>query len=158
MPDKAASLANAADPAARLRLLEAERNCRDLVLRSAALVDAGDAFGVAALFAEDAELMRPSGLVIRGRPAIERSYRERSAGHMTAHLVFGTLFGDMSDDVAHAVSRVLVWTANDDSEAGPQGRPAQPRQRLGHFVDTFTLTSQGWRISHRRAGFELFRD
>lgn len=145
--------------AAAWHRLQAEQACRDLVLRSAALSDAGDAAALAALFAEDAELVRPGAPAITGRAAIEQSYRQRPAGRITAHMVLGTLFdGGMQDGTASATSRVLVWTADAGAQAGPHGRPADPRQRLGFFADRFVYTAEGWRIQQRRAGFELFRD
>ncbi len=143
--------------------LLSEQACRTLVLRSAALSDAGDAAALAALFTEDAELVRPGAPAITGRAAIEQSYRQRPAGRITAHMVLGTVFdgaiGDGGDGgEAGATSRVLVWTADAGTEPGPHGRPAEPRQRLGFFADRFVRTAEGWRIRQRRAGFEMFRD
>lgn len=154
---------------ADLLALLSEQACRTLVLRSAALSDAGDATALAALFTEDAELVRPGAPAIRGRAAIEQSYRQRPAGRITAHMVLGTVFdgaigaigdgGDGGDGgEASATSRVLVWTADAGTEPGPHGRPAEPRQRLGFFADRFVRTAEGWRIRQRRAGFEMFRD
>ncbi|SFF26812.1 nuclear transport factor 2 family protein [Paracidovorax wautersii] len=152
--------ASGPDCAAAWQRLQAEQACRDLVLRSAALSDAGDAAALAALFAEDAQLVRPGAPPISGRAAIEQSYRQRPAGRITAHMVLGTLFdGAIGDgDEASATSRVLVWTADAGTEPGPHGRPAEPRQRLGFFADRFVYTAEGWRIQQRRAGFEMFRD
>lgn len=136
----------------------AEAACSALVLRSAALVDAGDAVALAALFSEDGVLVRPGGAPVTGRSAIEQAYRARPAGRTTVHVVCGTLFDEVFEDHALATSRVLVWTAQADSLPGPHGRPAEPLQRLGHFVDHFVRTVQGWRIGRRTAAFDLFRD
>jgi len=143
-----------------LLALLSEQACRTLVLRSAALSDAGDAAALAALFSEDAELVRPGAPAITGRAAIEQSYRQRPAGRITAHMVLGTVFDGAIGDggEASATSRVLVWTADAGTEPGPHGRPAEPRQRLGFFADRFVRTAEGWRIRQRRAGFEMFRD
>lgn len=146
---------------ADLQALLIEQACRTLVLRSAALSDAGDAAALAALFSEDAELVRPGAPAITGRAAIEQSYRQRPAGRITAHMVLGTVFEGAigsGDEEARATSRVLVWTADAGTEPGPHGRPAEPRQRLGFFADRFVRTAEGWRIRQRRAGFEMFRD
>jgi len=130
--------------------------CRDLVLRSAACVDAGDAAGLAALFTADATLARPDGTVLHGRSAIADAYARRPAGRITRHLVCGTLFDTLGEDQAEATSQVLLWTADADQPPGPHGRPAHPLQRLGHFSDRFARTAAGWRIGHRQAGFDLF--
>ena len=146
---------------ADLQALLSEQACRTLVLRSAALSDAGDAAALAALFSKDAELVRPGAPAITGRVAIEQSYRQRPAGRITAHMVLGTVFEGAigsGDEEASATSRVLVWTADAGTEPGPHGRPAEPRQRLGFFADRFVRTAEGWRIRQRRAGFEMFRD
>ena len=141
-----------------LGALRAEQACRELVLRSAALIDAGDWSGLAALFSVDAELTRPAGPVISGREAIERAYRERPSERLTAHLVCGTLFEEIGPNLARASSRVLLWTADSRSEVGPYGRAASARQLVGSFRDTFVRTSAGWQIGMRRAGFDLHLD
>lgn len=136
--------------------LIAQSACRELVLRSAASSDAGDAAALAALFGDDAELVRPSGQTVVGRAAIERVYQERSPDRITAHLVCGTLFDEIGPDRARATSRVLLWTADARCESGPHGRPAAPRQVVGTFRDVFVHTQDGWRIASRRATFDLF--
>lgn len=143
-------------PATARERLSAESACRDLVLRSAAHSDAGEATALAALFCVDAELVRPSGQTVVGRAAIERVYRDRAPERITAHLVCGTLFDEIGHDSARATSRVLLWTADARCEPGSHGRPAAPRQVVGTFHDTFAHTHEGWRIAHRRATFDLF--
>ncbi|WP_353362683.1 nuclear transport factor 2 family protein [Acidovorax sp. FG27] len=145
-----------AQAARALRLHAAEQRCRELVLRSAACVDAGDAAGLAALFTADARLTRPGGALLHGQPAIAKAYADRPAGRITRHLVCGTLFDDIGEDQAQATSQVLVWTADAAGAPGPHGRPAHPLQRIGHFADRFVRTPDGWRISQRQAGFDLF--
>lgn len=144
-------------PTNLLDALHAESCCRQLVVQSAALADAGDAHGLAALFSVDAELTRPNGQVLRGREAIENAYRERPPARMTAHLVACTLFAEVGQEAARAQTRILLWTGQSDSEAGPYGRDADPRQVMGRFEDVFVKTPQGWRIAIRRAVFDLHR-
>ncbi|MNU86502.1 hypothetical protein D3C71_762660 [compost metagenome] len=138
-----------------LHKLYAEQCCRELVLRSAALVDAGDAQGLADLFSADAELVRPTGEVLRGRDAIEGAYRSRSAARMTAHFVAGTFFEEMGRESARAQTRVLLWAGQSNFEAGTYRRVADPIQIMGRFEDRFVKTSQGWRIARRRSVFDL---
>lgn len=143
------------NPTSLLHALHTEQCCRELVLQSAALVDAGDAQGLAALFSADAELVRPTGEVLRGRDAIEGAYGGRSAARMTVHFVAGTLFEEAGHESARAQTRILLWTGQTHSDAGPYGRVADPRQVMGRFEDCFVKTPQGWRIAHRRAVFDL---
>lgn len=140
---------------ALLPRLLAEAACRELVLRAAALADAGQAEALAALFTTDARLTRPGGLLLQGRDAIARTYRERAPHRLTSHLVCGTLFDSLTGEEARATSRVLLWSGDGRSEVGPYGRPADPRQVVGRFEDRFVNTPEGWRIAERVACFDL---
>lgn len=144
-----------AAPDAALRRLLAESACRDLVLRGAALADAGDADGLAALFAADAQLTRPDGTVLHGQAAIAAAYRARPPHRLTVHLVCGTLFEELGDHEACATSRVLLWSSDRRLDSGPHGRAAEPRQVVGRFVDRFVRDVHGWRIARRQALFDL---
>ena len=141
--------------AAAMRRLADEAACRELVLRAAALADAGQGDALALLFTADARLTRPNGVELRGRGAIARAYGDRPAHRLTVHLVCGTVFDDFGHDRARAVTRVLLWAADDRADSGPQGRPAEGRQIVGRFVDHFVRTEEGWRIDERVACFDL---
>lgn len=135
--------------------LRAEAACRELVLRAAALADAGRADDLAALFTPDGCLTRPGGALLHGREAIAQAYRERPAHRLTAHLVCGTLFDSLTAHTARGSSRVLLWSGDARSETGPQGRRADARQLVGRFDDHFVHTAEGWRIAGRVACFDL---
>ena len=143
-----------ADTTAVARLL-AEGACRELVLRAAALADAGQADALAALFTPDARLTRPGGALLQGQEAIAQAYRERPAHRLTVHLVCGTLFNTLAAHEARATSRVLLWSGDARSETGPHGRRADARQLVGRFDDHFVHTPEGWRIAERVACFDL---
>ncbi len=140
---------------ALLERLQAEADCRALVLQAAAQADAGQADALAALFTADARLTRPSGAVLQGRDAIAASYRERPAHRVTAHLVCGTRFDALGADEARATTAVLLWTGDARQEGGPQGVPADARQIVGRFIDRFVRRPEGWRIAERVARFDL---
>lgn len=140
------------------RLL-ARQACLDLVLRAAACADAGDAQGLAQLFAEDGQLQRPSGEPLHGRAAIAAAYALRPAGRMTRHLVTNTLFDVVDEDRASARSQVLLWSCDAAAEPGAHGRAADARQLMGEFDDSFVRAADGrWRIQRREARFVMFRD
>lgn len=133
--------------------------CRDVVERSARCVDDGDADGIAALFAEDGVLQRPSGAALQGREAIRASYAARPADRITRHLVTNTVVDLQGSDTAHARSRVLLWSGSSDTPDSPFGRQAQPRELVGEFDDLLQRQSDGaWRIVRRAASFALYRE
>lgn len=137
----------------------AEAACRDVVRRAAMKLDANDLDGFASLFTRDAVVVRPGKEPLRGVAALIESYRARPPGHMTRHLVAGSVVDLRAPDEAHAVSNVLLWTAVPDDAPGPFGRRAQSRQVVGEFEDTLRLCSDGlWRIAHRQARFLLHVD
>ncbi|MET0533190.1 MAG: alpha/beta fold hydrolase [Steroidobacter sp.] len=146
-------------PMALLERHIAESACRDVVRRAAMKLDANDLDGFASLFTRDAVVVRPGKEPLRGVEALIESYRARPPGHMTKHLVAGSIVDLRAPDEAHAVSNVLLWTAVPDDAPGPFGRRAQSRQVVGEFEDTLRLCSDGlWRIAHRQARFLLHVD
>jgi uncharacterized protein (TIGR02246 family) len=146
-------------PLAQVERHIAEAACRDVVRRAAMKLDANDLDGFASLFTRDAVVMRPGKEPLRGVEALVDSYRSRPPGHMTRHLVAGSIVDLRAADEAHAISNVLLWTAVLDSAPGPFGRRAQARQVVGEFEDTLRLCSDGlWRIAHRQARFLLHSD
>jgi uncharacterized protein (TIGR02246 family) len=129
--------------------------CRDLVLRSVECADAHDAAGLAALFAPDGVLRRPSGEPLIGRAAIEAAYAQRPRERLTRHLVTNTRVEVESPTAATARSRVLLWAGSTEDADGPQGRPLRGAQLVGEFVDRFALSAEGWRFASRDASFVL---
>jgi uncharacterized protein (TIGR02246 family) len=133
--------------------------CRDVVSRAAMRLDANDLDGFAAHFTPDAVVVRPGKEPLRGVEALIESYRSRPPGHMTRHLIAGSVVDLRAADEALAISNVLLWTAVPDGAPGPFGRRAQSRQVVGEFEDTLRLCSDGlWRIAHRQARFLLHTD
>ena len=129
--------------------------CQELVLRAAARADAGDAPGLAQLFALKGVLVRPGAQPLQGREAIQAAYSQRPAERITRHLVTNTLVEVQSPTSARALSYVLLWTGLATDPAGPHGRAAHGRQIVGEFEDVFSLKPEGWRIEHRDARFVL---
>lgn len=136
----------------------AEQACRRLVQLGARLSDAGDHDAFAALFAEQATLLRPNGESLKGRAQILESYRRKQMERLTVHLIFDTVFDEVTEERASGATRVQLWSATADDEVGTYGRPARGRIVVGAFADDFVLTESGWRIEHRQARFDMFRD
>ena len=143
----------------RMGQMLTRQDCLELVLRAAAHADAGDAQALAQLFAEDAQLQRPSGAALQGRAAIEAAYAQRPAGRITRHLVTNTLFDLSDENQPFARSQVLLWSCDEASEASAHGRPAHARQLVGEFDDRFARGPDGrWLIQRREARFVMYRD
>lgn len=138
-----------------LQRLLIEDACRGLVLRAAALADAHDAAGFAALFAADAVLQRPNAAPLVGRDAIRDAYAQRPSTRITRHLVSNTRITVESPMQASGHSLVLLWAGSSDDAAGAQGRPAIGPALVGEFDDRFVLGSDGWCIARREACFVL---
>lgn len=138
-----------------LQRLLIQETCRELVLRAAERADGHDAAGLAALFAPDGVLRRPTGQPLAGRAAIEAAYAQRPRERLTRHLVTNTLVEVESPARATARSRVLLWAGSTEDAEGPQGRPLRGPQLVGEFADRFVLTDEGWRFASRDASFVL---
>lgn len=145
------------DPKA-LDVLLAKQACHDLVMRFVACNDRRDPQGLAALFADEGVLVRPNGDTLVGPAAIAAAYADRPADRLTRHLVGNVLIDVTSPTGAIGSSTVLLWSGSTQDTPGPFGRPAQGRQVMGEFEDTFVRTVQGWRIARREARFTFIRE
>lgn len=145
------------DPKA-LDVLLAKQACHDLVMRFVACNDRRDPQGLAALFADEGVLVRPNGDTLVGPAAIAAAYADRPADRLTRHLVGNVLIDVTSPTGAIGSSTVLLWSGSAQDTPGPFGRPAQGRQVMGEFEDTFVRTVQGWRIARREARFTFIRE
>ena len=131
-----------------------ELACQRLVVDTAAHNDARDWAALAALYTDDAVLTRPNGERVIGRAAIEASYASGPANRRTRHVVSNFRFDTAGDGETAATghSSVVVYAWDASTEPDPRfGHQLDQRVVIGDFVDTFTRTSAGWRISARTA-------
>ncbi len=141
-----------------LELLQAERDCRELVLAAADAVDSRDYAAFAALFATDGVLLRPDGSQMQGRDAIEAAYVARDPDRLTQHLLSNQRIKvNLEAGTAQVASTVQLWTGRYSDAATPRGRPADAMQQIGEFRDQLVKTDEGWRIAQREAWFTLFK-
>ena len=119
---------------------EIEADCARLINLYAALNDAARWADVAALYAEDGSMTRPTApdAPVIGRAAILAAFEARPA-RVTRHLT-GTIVVEVIDrDTATATSAMLLFTAPD----------APPL--VGGFTDRFVrVAGEGWRFAERR--------
>ena len=105
--------------------------CRTLIETSVRHVDAGDAPAFAALFTEDAVLVRPNGSLLEGRAAIHAAYAQRAADRVTRHLVTNVAVTLEDGGRAQARSYVLLWTGSMKKVIGTSRAVAIVAERPG---------------------------
>jgi len=132
-----------------LRRIEAA--CNRLIARFAMRIDAGDASGVAELFARNG-IWYHQGQTLAGRQAIHAAVTQRSKDppdSITRHH-FGNSDIRVLDE-AHAEGRIY-YTVYRHEGGGDIALP-RPLQkiRIGEYQASFVLTVEGWRISSTRA-------
>jgi hypothetical protein len=128
--------------------------CTDLIVRYAWLNDERRFDELAALFAEDAVLYRPSAPTqgIAGRGAILEAFRKRPFETMTFHVTSDVLVEVQDEEHAQARSRILLLSGTRPQDAG--ALPLELKAPVpGVFRDRFLLTPQGWKFSERRGAF-----
>ncbi|QNA84182.1 nuclear transport factor 2 family protein [Sphingomonas sp. So64.6b] len=115
-----------------------EGECARLVNRYANLNDAGDWDAVAALYAADGSMTRPTApdQPIVGREAILAAFLARPS-RTTRHICANIVIDVESPTMARGESAMLLFTG----AAAPL---------VGSFHDRFVLTTDGWRFAERR--------
>lgn len=128
-------------PAEAVRAIE--HDCARLIARYANRNDAADWEALAALYAADGRMARPTAPDdwIAGREAILAAFRARPA-RLTRHICSNVEITVVDADTALGESAMLLFTG--------EGPP-----RVGSFLDRFVRTQDGWRFAERR-GFLTF--
>lgn len=134
-----------------------EWECTRLINLYANLNDAGRWEDVAALYAEDGLMTRPTApdAPIVGRDALLASFlarRPRASQHVCANIVVTV----ESATTASAQSVILLHTGRFADDGGLPIRDDKPAL-VGEYRDRFALTPQGWRFAERRGSLS-FRD
>ncbi|PCD03239.1 hypothetical protein COC42_02140 [Sphingomonas spermidinifaciens] len=126
-----------------MELTEEERrsiewDCTRLVSLYATLNDEGRWAEVAALYAEDGVMTRPTApdVPIEGRAAVLASFEGRPP-RVTRHICSNIVIDVEDADHASGASVMLLFTA-----FGPP--------LVGNFDDRFVRTGEGWRFAERR--------
>jgi ketosteroid isomerase-like protein len=125
------------------------RTCERLITLSAVHNDEQDWTALAALYTDDAVLHRPSGPPLRGRDAIEASYRSGASDRLTRHVCANIDVRPTSATTATGSTVVLRFVA-EQTEAGEL--PLATGPMVGFFTDEFVRDGDAWRISSRIAG------
>jgi len=126
----------------------------ELITRYAALNDAGDWDGVAALYTDDGRMSRPSAPddFIAGRAAILAAFRARPL-RAARHIIANVLVTLESETKARATSQILLFTAVSGGEGLPVQAATPPL--VGTYRDLLTKTIHGWRFAERRGSLDF---
>ncbi|MPT48956.1 MAG: nuclear transport factor 2 family protein [Sphingobium sp.] len=115
-----------------------EQLCARLIALYANLNDAARWADVAALYAENGRMSRPTAPDdwVEGRPAIQAAFEARPP-RTTRHFCSNVVVDVLNEREAIAESAMLLFTADNAS-------------KVGSFHDRFVLTDAGWRFAERR--------
>ncbi|MCI4592446.1 nuclear transport factor 2 family protein [Sphingobium sp. BYY-5] len=115
-----------------------EQDCARLIALYANLNDAGRWEDVAALYAPDGRMARPTAADdwIEGRDAILAAFLARPA-RTTRHVCSNIVIEVLSDGEATGESAMLLFTG-------------EAASKVGSFHDRFVRTDAGWRFAERR--------
>ncbi|MBX9896740.1 MAG: nuclear transport factor 2 family protein [Qipengyuania sp.] len=124
------------------RLL-AEREIERMIVDYAAASDAGEWGRVAAMYAEEGRMNRPTApdVFVEGRAAILAAFEARPA-RVSRHIV-ANIQVDVAGDEASATSQILLFTA--------AGQPPL----VGSYQDRLVRTPEGWRFVERRGSLDF---
>ncbi len=116
----------------------AEADCARLIALYANLNDEARWDEVAALYAEDGVMFRPTApdAPVAGREAILAAFKSRPP-RTTRHVCSNVVVDVESETTARGTSAMLLFTG--------EGAPL-----VGSFHDRFVLTGDGWRFAERR--------
>jgi hypothetical protein len=138
-----------------IRVWIAKSAIAELVVRYAALNDAGDWETVASLYTEDGRMSRPAApdSFIEGRGAILASFRARPP-RAARHIVANVQVRLEDADRASATSQILLFTG---SVAPGGGLPVLPNTapHVGTYHDKLLRSLQGWRFVERRGSLDF---
>jgi len=132
-----------------------EADCTRLINLYALRNDAGDWDAVAALYADDGLMTRPSApdKPIIGREAILSAFKSRPA-RASRHACSNIVVDVESETQASAFSVILLFQGEASADGGlPVRDPKGPL--VGWFKDRFVKTADGWRFAERRGGLDF---
>lgn len=143
---------------AEARIARIERVCSRLVLRSIRAFDERDWDGYARLFTPDGVFIRatdPQAPLV-GRAAIRAALAARPRTRLTRHLCTNIEIEVRDRDHAEGRCYLLLYGGDSSHPHSPEGRPAEPEQRVGEYRDQYVRTREGWLIGQRAGTLVLY--
>lgn len=129
--------------------------CTALFIDYARFVDFGDYDQFVALFTEDAVL--DLGFRLEGRGAIERSMSRRDPQLRSRHILSNIHVEVNSNTQANGIAYLSLYRHIGQQSLDPSPVLLSGPAAIGHYDNTFRLTSQGWRIASCKLQF-AFQD
>ncbi|MBB5985212.1 hypothetical protein HNP60_001186 [Sphingobium sp. B1D3A] len=132
-----------------------EWDCTRLINQYTLLNDAADWEAVAALYAEDGQMARPSApdKPVIGRDAILAAFLARPA-RAARHVVSNVVVDVISETEATAKSIILLYQGSANPDGGlPIRDPSGPL--IGTYTDRLCKTAEGWRFAERIGGLDF---
>ena len=125
--------------------------CQQLALRVSYFIDQQNYTAMAELFTKDAIFARPTDPdnPIKGRETILAAFESRPKNRITRHICTNIIVDTVNESSATGNIYVNLITANTANEAENFGLNADPAQFMGEFRDSYTLTTEGWRVEQR---------
>lgn len=132
-----------------------EHECAKLIIRYAALNDAGRWDEVAAMYIEDGRMNRPTAPddFVEGREAILASFLARPA-RAAKHVCCNIVVTVQDADHATATSTILLFTGENADDGGLPFQSAKP-PLVGSYDDRLVRTADGWRFAERRGRLDF---
>ena len=125
--------------------------CTALSIAYARHVDFGEYEKFVDLFTKDGRL--ELGFTLDGKDAIRRSMKKRPVELRSRHVLTNIFVDVVSETEATGISYLTLYR-----HVGPESLEDEPvalpgPAAVGHYADRFSLTSEGWRIAHRKLHF-----
>lgn len=121
--------------------------CEQLVIDYAIARDLPDPVAYAATFADDGELILPSGR-FRGREAIQARAAASAKTSISSHMMSTSQIKVQSATRATGTSYATIFIEARPAELGTAVATSGPAA-VGVYHDEFALTSRGWKIVRR---------
>ena len=130
-----------------------EAACYALCADYAEFVDSQDWDRLSEVFADDAKFTKPIPPfeAIEGADKIVAWFKTFPKNRLTNHIISNFRVHMETNDTAVGSCRVLLYTSDVSQPETPDGRQADPVQRMGTYRDRYVRTTKGWRFAERVA-------
>lgn len=136
-----------------LERMLAEHACHKLCIDYAYFGDNGQPDRLAALFAEDGELILPTG-TSKGRAAISAGATP-TPNLVMRHVMSNIRIDVESPDTAAGTAYLRLYYATREGPEGPAISKTLSPRLLGAYHDRFVRTDEGWRFATRTFEFAI---
>jgi hypothetical protein len=124
-----------------------EWDCSRLCVEYARRVDFKDYEGFAALFAEDGIL--EAGVRVQGRATILKGLKQRDEKLRSRHVMTNIAIDVVDDEHATGIAYLSLHRHVGPESDGDAPVPLAGPFLVGHYVDAFVRTAEGWRFAER---------